>query len=445
MHIGIKQKAIIDISKKLTNEDQKIKKKHQISAMTYFALWGDSLGFERIKYQIYGIKNIFSYWFKIFKDVAAIAFLKNYKIIKNQSFNSKNFKRLIISRSIIEDFDKKGNYKDRYFLINSNIEKKTLFILINSGKKIPKKIGKNIIIIHQEGRAINLIFLIKYLFKKLVSSSFSLNKFMKTTSSSNIIGELIIDFFDKEINFKTIKSILVPYEGQPYEHLIFEEARKNNKKLLIGGYDHSAPHSIPTHLIYRSFSPDIMYVNGSSQVKFSTTFLNWPKKRIKLVPSLRYPKKLKLDFQNKVFLPYNIPDLKVVVEEFKKIISNHQNLNFESLKIRNHPMMKNSKKHLILKQKLEKIINENKNNKKSKKYASIFIGATTGVIVALEKKINVIHICFDSIFDSYSQHLWPNLIVNQISRNSFTYRLKKYNTFLKFNTNQNCYKKYYEI
>ena len=57
--------------------------------------------------------------------------------------------------------------------------------------------------------------------------------------------------------------------------------------------------------------------------------------------------------------------------------------------------------------------------------------------MALEKKIDVIHICFDSIFDSYSQTLWPNLRVKQISKNSFTYRLKKYNTFLKFNNIQN--------
>jgi hypothetical protein len=109
--------------------------------------------------------------------------------------------------------------------------------------------------------------------------------------------------------------------------------------------------------------------------------------------------------------------------------------------------MINSKRHLKLKYKLEKIIKENKKKikKTDRKNIAIFIGATTGVIVALEKKINVIHICFDSVFDSYNQSLWPNLKVKQISNNSFTYKLKKYNTFLKFSNNQNCYKRYYEI
>ena len=73
------------------------------------------------------------------------------------------------------------------------------------------------------------------------------------------------------------------------------------------------------------------------------------KEKIRLAPSLRYPKKLKLDFQNKVFLPYNIPNETVVVDEFKKIILEEPNLNYKSLKIKNHPMMINSKRHLILK------------------------------------------------------------------------------------------------
>ena len=446
MRIGLEQKKILDISKKLTNKNKKLNE-HQISALNYFALWGDSLGFERIKCKIYGVQNFFNFCLKILKDIVAIAFLKNYKILKNSKFNSKPFKKLIISRSIIDDFDRRGNYKDRYFLINSNSEKDTLFILINSGEKLPQKIAKNVIIIYQKGRSFELFFLLKYLLNKIISSNFSINQFFYKTSSSIVIGEVIIEFLKKEINYDRIKSILVPYEGQPYEHLIFEEARKNNKKLAIGGYDHSAPHSIPTHLMYRSYSPDILFVNGSSQVSFSKKFLEWPKRKIRLAPSLRYPKKSKLNFQNKVFLPYNIPNETVVIDEFKKIILEEPNLNYRSLKIKNHPMMINSKRHLILKSKLEKIIKENQkiNKNKNKKNIAIFIGATTGVIVALEKKIDVIHICFDSIFDSYSQTLWPNLRVKQISKNSFTYRLKKYNTFLKFNNIQNCYKKYYAI
>ena len=70
------------------------------------------------------------------------------------------------------------------------------------------------------------------------SSNFSINQFFYKTSSSIVIGEVIIEFLKKEINYDRIKSILVPYEGQPYEHLIFEEARKNNKKLATSFIDY---------------------------------------------------------------------------------------------------------------------------------------------------------------------------------------------------------------
>ena len=83
----------------------------------------------------------------------------------------------------------------------------------------------------------------------------------------------------------------------------------------------------------------------------------WNGQREKSIsPSLRYPKKSKLNFQNKVFLPYNIPNETVVIDEFKKIILEEPNLNYRSLKIKNHPMMINSKRHLILKSKLEKLL-----------------------------------------------------------------------------------------
>ena len=44
MFISPTQKKIIDISKKLINKNKKLNK-HRISALTYFALWGDSPGF----------------------------------------------------------------------------------------------------------------------------------------------------------------------------------------------------------------------------------------------------------------------------------------------------------------------------------------------------------------------------------------------------------------
>ena len=74
---------------------------------------------------------------------------------------------------------------------------------------------------------------------------------------------------------------------------------------------------------------------------------------------------------------------------------------------------------------------------------SIFIGPTTGVIVALEKKLKVFHICFNSLFESYSEELWPALTVNQLSSNMFEYNLKKQGAFILFGEEKNTFEKYY--
>lgn len=448
MDIGLKQKKVIEISKKLISEDKEnSRKKDTISTLTYFALWGATPGFERIKFKLFGFKNFIKYFLSILKDILGLAYFKKMDILKNKKFDAKKYQNIIFSRSNYSNFDKKNNYEDRYFLINSKKERKVLFLLLHADKKKPNKIPKNVILLYIKKKKLSFIFLLQYLIKKLIKSKFSLRKFLHQTSTFIRTGELINNFLKKEINLKTIKSILIPYEGQPYENIIFSEAKKINKKLITAGYDHSAPHSIPIHLTHRKFSPDILFLNGLSQLHFLNKFLSWPKNKLKLVPSLRYPKTMKQKFDNQVFLPYEIFNESTIIRDFKKILSRHYNNDLRFLKIKNHPLMLNSVKHKKIEAKLKRIISNYKNKKipKHKEKTAIFIGPTTGAIVALEKNLKVIHICFDPVFDSYSQKLWPNLKVTQITQRSFIYKLNKKNSFINFAKSKNCYKKYYEI
>ena len=77
------------------------------------------------------------------------------------------------------------------------------------------------------------------------------------------------------------------------------------------------------------------------------------------------------------------------------------------------------------------------------KNISVFIGPTTGAIVALEKELKVFHICFNSILESYSEKLWPMLTVNQLSTNMFEYNLKKRGEFILFGEEKDNFEKYY--
>ena len=451
MSIGNDQISIIKLSKSLLNKDEKFFP-NQISALNYFALWGTNPGFERIKINFYNFKNILNFVKQIAADILNITYLKEFYILKKiENERKKNIKKIIISRSLNSDFNKDGSYFDRYFRISSKKKKNFLFFLIHQDLKIPKKINENIILILPPKKEINiknLFFLLKYLTKKLISVHFSIKKFFYVTSSFLRKSELIIKIIEKELNIKDVNSVLLPYEGQPYEDYIIKILKKKNNNLITKGYDHSAPHSIPLHLLHKKNSPDILIVNGSSQLNFLVKKLKWPRKKIKISPSIRYPKSLDLGLKNKVFLPYEIFNEKIILSEFQKIVKTYPKEYFNKLEIKNHPMMEGSSAHKKLKFELEKLINKKRNQtfkKKSKKNISFFIGPTTGVIVALEKKIQPIHICFNKTFDSYSSKLWPNLNVKSISKNSFVYSLKKNNSFLKFAEKKDIFEKYYDF
>ena len=99
MDIGLKQKKIIEISTKLILEDKRNnRKKDTISTLTYFALWGTTPGFERIKFKILGFKNFIKYFLSIFKDILGLAYFKKIEILKNKNFDKKKYKNIIFFR-----------------------------------------------------------------------------------------------------------------------------------------------------------------------------------------------------------------------------------------------------------------------------------------------------------------------------------------------------------
>ena len=447
MNIGKHQKKIIKISRDLYNKSNKnfIAR----SPQTYFALWGKTIGFERIKYKLYGARKSLPYFLSILKNIFLISTLSDFKIYKNTELKKIDYKNLIVSNANFSDFNTNGSYTDRYFRYNSKKHINNIYFLFYMSEVLPNKIDKNIILLVNNKTKLqyNFFFLLKYILCKLIKSKFSVNFFFNSTSTYNRISEIALYFLKREINFNKVRKIIVPYEGQISQNQLFYSAKKINKNIINIGYEHSAPHCIPINLMHSSLSPDILFVNGKSQIKFFNKFLNWPKKKLKLVPSARYPKNLDLGFENTIFLPYEIFNQKIIVKEFENLIINSPINTFNFLKIKSHPMTTNSKTQKLIKLELENIIKKNKNrfDKRKIKNTAIFIGPTTGVIVALEKKIKVIHICFDPIFDSYSSTLWPDLKVAPLSKNTFIYTLKKKNTFITFSKYKNCYEKYYNI
>jgi len=256
------------------------------------------------------------------------------------------------------------------------------------------------------------------------------NEFSFLTEFSNIITDKVL----LEISNGNFEKVINSYEAQPFQNNIFDKVKKINKKIKTVGFYHTTLHPMPTGLIYRSGSPDKLLITGHEQKKYLVKNLNWPKNKIKIIPSFRYKKNNIPNMKGFIFLPYDFFSVNKIVSQFENYLKSNKNYSINFLKIRNHPHKLNSKKHLILIKELKKILREYKNkfSKNIKNKNSVFIGSTSSIILALEINVNIIHICEDPVFDSYSEKLWKGLKISQINDNIFKYRLKKTGSFIKF-------------
>ena len=439
----VQEKIIVSLKNDLI-EYEKNKINTASSSLSFVATLGENIGFQRLKSNYLNTLSNFEFLKSILKDLfSAIKFCDiNYldnSIIKNQN-------RIILSTASLKDFSNEGSYVDRYLKIDSKNYNNHIFLLLYGNEALPKNIDPNIILFKKENNFIKGIFYFFSSFLKYLLNNFTLKNFLHHFSDQTNFAKNFSESIKKKIDFKKIRSILIPFEGIPYQQKILLEVKKINSKLLTIGYDHSAPHAMPLNMYHRMGSPDYLIVNGSSQIYHLTKFLNWPKKKLIELPSLRYSKDSKEDFKNIIFLPWKIFNSKKILEDFELFLKKLPDKSLNPLIVKTHPICVNKNSQDNLKNKIEKII-----NKYSKKFSkdqgaeliSIFIGSTTGVIVALEKGLKILHICFDPIFDSYSELLWPSLKVKKLTSNSFMYSLKEKGSFIKFGEGKKTFDNFY--
>ena len=228
----------------------------------------------------------------------------------------------------------------------------------------------------------------------------------------------------------------MPYEGQPFQNHIIAFLRDKNYKIKTIGYVHSPPLALPSNFVYKSFSPDKIILNGKDQNYCFTKILGWKKSKIKILPSLRFLKS-KNKIKNIVYLPLSIRNPNIVLESLNYLIENSY-IDIKNYLVKNHPAAFNSTTNIKLKKSIE---NLKKNTIKYKKNINskylIFIGSSGGIIEALERGSKVIQIVENPLFDIYSNKVWPSLIRKKISKNIFSYSLKKKGNLIKLGSKVN--------
>ncbi len=380
------------------------------------------------------------------KQIKNFLYICNFSAINiHGSFSKKDSKKyntIIFSWSYYSSFFSDGSYLDPYFKIK-NKDKKVLWILLHVDKKLPKKIDKNIVIIHP--KKINKIFgvlnLLGYLTKliKMYRLNF-LNIYHQLSFDSYLAHEIKNHFIKKEF-FKGIKKLYLPLESQTFQNSIIKLAKLNGVKTF--GFDHTH-NSFPVWNSYSFLSPNFIFVQSKSSKVFYSKYLGWPIQKVKKINSVRTERKNKIFFSNKIFFPIIIGDFEKVYNNLEKLFSDYlSRLKIKPLKVRLHPATKKIKKYKRFEKKIYHLQNNfketiNRNNKKS---VSIHIGHVSTIIEALENKTSqVLHVTSSEIFDLLSSKQWCTLKYKQIVKDVFKYSLTKYGDCTSFKQKSSIFK-----
>ena len=98
-----------------------------------------------------------------------------------------------------------------------------------------------------------------------------------------------------------------------------------------------------------------------------------------------------------------------------------------------HPEKKNNKKHVKFKLKIDKIISKYQKKFSKKKFSkkiNFCFGESSVIIESLERGVEVIHFSTDPILEVFIGDLWKNIVVKELGKNIYHYRLKKKGTYL---------------
>ena len=425
-----KLKKFIIISKNFTESIARID-------LFYFCPYGYSKG----------TAKLFSFNRKIYSyKILFIATIKDfYKLFKIGSFNFLpakkifNYETVIINWASKNDFKKDGSFYDKHFNINSSSCKNVHWVLIYSDYLLPEKLRDNISLIYNKKKIFNLSLIFKIFCSIFIKrkNKFMLYELSYPTQLANFLKKTVHLFINKNI----IKKVIMPYEGQPFQNTAFKEINYIDKKIKTVGYIHSYPMGLPSNLLKRAGHPKQLILSSVSQKYCFKKYLGWSEKDLKILPSARLLKKNNFNMNCKIFLPIQFTNLRLILSNFRSLIL-REKLNLKNFKIRNHPSCKNSFRHIKLIRSLNNIIKTYKFEKKNNKKLSIFIGPTGSVIEALERGVNVYHICEFPEFESYNKKIWKYIISSKINNNLFKYSSVGKNKLINFGKHINLYKKY---
>jgi hypothetical protein len=434
LDLGKKQiKLIIDISKTKLNQIYS-KDIDYPNPWLWLNGWANkSLGFQYLDIKYFEKNKSIKLFILCIKNI-----LKSLKISGfNLHFNGKfgDYNALMVSWCFKSDFKKDGVFHDRYFNISSVDDANVFWFLISIDGYIPEQLVDNICILKQKKISLknNFSFFLNNFLPELWKSKFKWIRIFHTLVYESLYAKAIArEVFLLKSKGYIFDRVIQPYEAQPYQNEINRLLKIQNPHIKTIGYIHSTIPPLPTCLIKRNGAPEYLFVHGFGQLEILSKLLGWHHENLFNIPSLRYQLKKEEKFGGWIFLPYDFDQNQQILQAFELFLSLQLPDSLPVLNSRCHPARIDSIVHIELIENIENLMKKYKNrfSLDIKDNYSIFIGATSAVIEALERGVDVVHISTRPIFETYQSDIWNYLSVEQINPQLFKYKLLKKGSYI---------------
>lgn len=359
------------------------------------------------------------------------------------------FHQMIVSWALPGDFDTQGVYTDRYFGLRSCETPRVLWFLMLLSGSAPDELPENVRVSlptasagsHRRHRCGDLARTRCQAPAGRVSCG---SRLSGTARRAKTIAAAV----QHELKRGTIRQVVMPYEAQPFQHAINLAVKAQDHNIATLGYIHSMLPALPTDFLLRSGAPDRLLVHGVGQAEILVRHLGWPVERLEVIPSLRYQRHSATAFAGRILLPYSFADAEAVVRALEAIMRSAAPASMPQWEVRNHPVMADSVKHAELQRRLRKVLEQFADRMSSDESVSrqtVIIGATSAVIEALERGLDVVHICVDPLFETHSQAIWTHLDVQDIGNNAYRYRLHERGSYIALGDTREAAKEILEI
>ena len=412
-----------------------------LSPKCFMTTWALTPGYFTLKF----LTNSWNFsFFKFFmKDLFSSSY--HHDLFCHKYIKEKKIDNLIISYCRKNNFQKDGSYFDDYFKTSSK-NTNSFWFLISLDNFEPLKLKSNIIIIKKKkSGSFDIFYLLKNLSGNILRNFFSPRKIVHECSNMYIYMEEIRKIFYQLFNKTKIKNLILNYEGIPFQHGIIKKAKKINNKTKVLCYLHCAGWPLQLDLMYKLDLIDRLVVSGNDQKNVLNKFLNWPIKKISVIPSLRFQKTSIKDYGGFIFVPYEITNFEKYLNYFDNFLNSMPDNSINHFKLRIHPLNKNSIRHKQFAIELKKKIQTQKKKflKKLKKNCSIIFGSATGITIqTLEYGVKIYHIPDNENIDVFSDKIWPNIKVKKNITGVYEYSLKKKGEMFKEIASKNNFKRH---